>query len=108
MAGTTYLNWHRSSFLEFAALQLRQVLHPLYLSGRLNPRAFAGVEWLRPRRRATHIHRCPREPRDAHRANGSWSPPANPVRSVTASSSFESMIPNNTVLCQNGQLDLRF
>ena len=36
-------------------------------------------------RRATHIHCCPREPREVHQTSGLWFPPANRVRSATAS-----------------------
>jgi len=50
--------------------------------------------------RATHIHRCPREPREVQRTSGPWFPPAKRVRSATASSDFESMIASSTVLCQ--------
>jgi hypothetical protein len=42
--------------------------------------------------RATHIQHCPREPRDVHRTSGPWSPPANRVRSATASGYVDFMI----------------
>ena len=39
MADATYFVWRRGSFWEFKALQLWQVLHLMYPSGRLKPRA---------------------------------------------------------------------
>ena len=60
------LNWRRCSLSEPAALQSGQMRHLLYSSERLKSRAFAAPEWLRPRRRATHIQACPGQPREVH------------------------------------------
>ena len=56
-----------------------------YLAGRNEGGTAFTYHSERSNARATHIRHCPREPRDVHRASGPWSPPANRVRSATAS-----------------------
>src|SRR6266705_3487966 len=83
-----------NSFLEFAALQPRQVRHHIYSSERLNTRA-------------THIQCCPGQPRGNFSAGFfTVKSPANRVRGATAFSSAN-IVSNRPGPCQPAMLPFR-
>ena len=74
-----------NSFLEFAALPLRQVRLLIYSSERANTRA-------------THLQGCPRQPRKRSADQPRF--PANRVRSATASGDVARLHATPTAACQ--------